>query len=159
MHDRKSLYSRNKRNSRAILCPDAFEQDHPLTPEQFSSEEEFQFWKTWSDEDYHDWELADHIYSDHTSPLTEYSAAEPSPEAIILARLDRRESVAFAQSSLQKIRGLVTEKQYRRIRMYCEGMTYREIAEKEGVAFQNVCKSIMAGKKKILKFSRKQGDK
>ena len=35
MHDRKSLYSRNKRNSRAILCPDAFEQDHPLTPEQF----------------------------------------------------------------------------------------------------------------------------
>lgn len=60
MHDRKSLYSRNKRNSRAILCPDAFEQDHPLTPEQFSSEEEFRFWKTWSDEDYHNWELADH---------------------------------------------------------------------------------------------------
>lgn len=58
MHDRKSLYSRNKRNSRAILCPDAFEQDHPLTPEQFSSEEEFRFWKTWSDEDYHNWELA-----------------------------------------------------------------------------------------------------
>lgn len=45
MHDRKSLYSRNKRNSRAILCPDAFEQDHPLTPEQFSYEEEFRFWK------------------------------------------------------------------------------------------------------------------
>ncbi len=46
MHNRKSLYSRNKRNSRAIICPDAFEQDHPLTPEQFSSEEEFRFWKT-----------------------------------------------------------------------------------------------------------------
>ena len=30
MHDRKSLYSRNKRNSRAILCPDAFEQDLSL---------------------------------------------------------------------------------------------------------------------------------
>ena len=159
MHDRKSLYSRNKRNSRAILCPDAFEQDHPLTPEQFSSEEEFRFWKMWSDEDYHNWELADHIYSDHTSPLTEYSAAEPSPEETILARLERRENVLFAQTSLQKIRGLVTEKQYRRIRMYCEGMTYREIAAKEGVSFQNICKSIMAGKKKILKFSRKQGDK
>ena len=159
MHDRKSLYSRNKRNSRAILCPDAFEQDHPLTPEQVSSEEEFRFWKTWSDEDYHDWELADHIYPDHTSPLTEYSAAEPSPEETILARLERRENVLFAQTSLQKIRGLVTEKQYRRIRMYCEGMTYREIAAKEGVSFQNICKSIMAGKKKILKFSRRQGDK
>lgn len=61
MHDRKSLYSRNKRNSRAILCPDAFEQDHPLTPEQFSSEEEFRFWKMWSDENYHGWELADHM--------------------------------------------------------------------------------------------------
>ena len=152
MHDRKSLYSRNKRNSRAILCPDAFEQDQPLTPE-------LRFWKTWSDEDYHNWELADHIYSDHTSPLTEYSAAEPSPEDMILTRLDRRGSVMFAQSSLQKIRGIVTEKQYRRIRMYCEGMTYREIAAKEGVSFQNICKSIMAGKKKILKFSRKQGDK
>ena len=105
MHDRKSLYSRNKRNSRAILCPDAFEQDHPLTPEQFSSEEEFRFWKTWSDEDYHNWELADHIYSDHTSPLTEYSAAEPSPEETILARLDRRESVMFAQSSMQESGG------------------------------------------------------
>ena len=96
MHNKKSLYSRNKRNSRAILCPDAFEKDHPLTPEQFSSEEEFRFWKTWSDEDYHDWELADHIYSDHTSPLTEYSAAEPSPEETILARLERRENVLFA---------------------------------------------------------------
>ena len=99
------------------------------------------------------------MYSDHTSPLTEYSAAEPSPEETILARLDRRESVMFAQSSMQKIRGIVTEKQYRRIRMYSEGMTYREIAAKEGVSFQNICKSIMAGKKKILNFSRKQGDK
>ena len=41
----------------------------------------------------------------------------------------------FAQSSLQKIRGIVTEKQYRRIQMYCEGMTYREIAEAERVMF------------------------
>lgn len=159
MHDRKSLYSRNKRNSRAILCPDAFEQDHPLTPEQFSSEEEFRFWKTWSDEDYHDWELADHIYSDHTSPLTEFSATEQSPEETILARLDRRESVMFAQSSLQKIRGIVTEKQYRRIRMYCEGMTYREIAEVEGVSAKNVFKSVMAGKKKISKILEKGGNK
>ena len=159
MHDRKSLYSRNKRNSRAILCPDAFEQDHPLTPEQFSSEEEFLRWKMWSDEDYHNWELADHIYSDHTSPLTEYSAAEPSPEEMILARLDRRESVAFAQSSLQKIRGIVTEKQYRRIRMCCEGMTYREIAGAEGVSAKNIFKSVMAGKKKILKNLEKGGNK
>jgi len=67
MHDRKSLYSRNKRNSRAILCPDAFEQDHPLTPEQFSYEEEFRFWKMWSDENYHGWELADHMFL--TRPL------------------------------------------------------------------------------------------
>lgn len=159
MHDRKSLYSRNKRNSRAILCPDAFEQDHPLTPEQFSSEEEFRFWKMWSDENYHGWELADHIYSDHTSPLTEYSAAEPSPEETILARLDRRESVMFAQSSLQKIRGIVTEKQYRRIQMYCEGMTYREIAEAEGVSAKNVFKSVVAGKKKISKILEKGGNK
>ena len=35
--------------------------EHPLTPEQFSSEEEFRFWKMWSDENYHDWELADHM--------------------------------------------------------------------------------------------------
>lgn len=159
MHDRKSLYSRNKRNSRAILCPDAFEQDHPLTPEQFSSEEEFRFWKMWSDENYHGWELADHIYSDHTSPLTEYSAAEPSPEETILARLDRRENVMFAQSSLQKIRGIVTEKQYRRIQMYCEGMTYREIAEAEGVSAKNVFKSVVAGKKKISKILEKGGNK
>ena len=159
MHNRKSLYSRNKRNSRAIIYPDAFEQDHPLTPEQFSSEEEFRFWKTWSDEDYHGWELADHIYSDHTSPLTEYSAAEPSPEETILARLDRRESVMFAQSSLQKIRGIVTEKQYRRIQMYCEGMTYREIAEAEGVSAKNVFKSVVAGKKKISKILEKGGNK
>ena len=113
----------------------------------------------WSDEDYHNWELADHIYSDYTSPLTEYSAAEPSPEEMILARLDRRESVAFAQSSLQKIRGIVTEKQYRRIRMCCEGMTYREIAEVEGVSAKNVFKSVMAGKKKILKILEKGGNK
>ena len=45
----------------ATGIPDAFEQDHPLTPEQFSSEEEFRFWKMWSDENYHGWELADHM--------------------------------------------------------------------------------------------------
>ena len=58
----------------------------------------------------------------------------------------------FAQTSLQKIRGIVTEKQYRRIRMYCEGMTYREIAEAEGVSAKNIFKSVMAGKKENFKI-------
>ena len=78
---------------------------------------------------------------------------------MILSRLDRRESVMFAQSSLQKIRGIVTEKQYRRIQMYCEGMTYREIAEAEGVSAKNVFKSVVAGKKKISKILEKGGNK
>lgn len=159
MHDRKSVYARNKKNSSAIICPDAFEQDNPLTAEQFASEEEFRYWKTWSDEDYHRRELGDHSFADHTALLTEYSAAEASPEDTILARLDRREQALFAQSSLRKIRGLVTEKQYRRIRMYCEGMTYREIAKAEGVAAKNVFKSVTAGKKKILKVLGNRGNK
>ena len=38
-------------------------------------------------------------------------------------------------------------------------MTYREIAEAEGVSAKNIFKSVMAGKKKILKILEKGGNK
>ena len=59
-----------------------------------------------------------------------------------------------------KIRAILTERQFKRLTLYViRGMTVEQIAEQEGVAHQNVSKSIRQAKKKIKFFFEKQGAK
>ena len=59
-----------------------------------------------------------------------------------------------------KIRAILTERQFKRLTLYViQGMTVEQIAEQEGVAHQNVSKSIRQAKKKIKFFFEKQGAK
>lgn len=58
------------------------------------------------------------------------------------------------------IRAILTERQFKRLTLYViRGMTVEQIAEQEGVAHQNVSKSIRQAKKKIKFFFEKQGAK
>ena len=61
MFDRKSDYAINKKDPEAIVCKSVSGVHIRLTRVDFSSEEEFQKWKAWSDEDYHTREKAEHI--------------------------------------------------------------------------------------------------
>ena len=53
MFDTKSDYSLNKSDTDAIVCRSADGVHIRLTREDFDSEEEFQKWKDWSDQDYY----------------------------------------------------------------------------------------------------------
>lgn len=53
MYDRKSDYALNKQDRDAIVCGSVTGVHIRLTRSDFSSEEEFQKWKAWSDWDYH----------------------------------------------------------------------------------------------------------
>ena len=60
----------------------------------------------------------------------------------------------------KKLRAILTKRQFERLTLYAiRGMTVEQIAEQEGVAHQNVSKSIRQAKKKIKFFFEKQGAK
>lgn len=69
MFDRKSDYSLNKQDPEAIVCKSVTDIHIRLTRYDFSSPEEFETWKRWSDEDYHEIERQDHIYHNHALAL------------------------------------------------------------------------------------------
>ena len=48
--------------------------------------------------------------------------------------------------------GQLTETQQRRLRLYADGKTLREIAALENASFQSIAESIEAARKKFLKF-------
>ena len=53
MFDTHSDYALNKADKNAIVCPSVTGEHIRLTREDFSSEEEFLYWKDWSDNDLH----------------------------------------------------------------------------------------------------------
>lgn len=73
MFDPKSDYALNKMAPNAIVYMDAAGEETRLTCADFSSLEEFQRWKAWSDENYHDTEKASHVFFTITpAPCTAY---------------------------------------------------------------------------------------
>ena len=53
MLDTQSDYALNKMDKTSIVCPSVTGEHTRLTREDFSSEEEFLYWKEWSDSNYH----------------------------------------------------------------------------------------------------------
>ena len=83
MFDRNSDYALNKKDPDAIVCKSSTGVHIRLTRLDFSSQEEFEKWKQWSDDDYHCTEKKDHVYANHTVPtdkLVEISITVISPE-------------------------------------------------------------------------------
>ena len=152
MHDKKSIYSLNKQDPEAIVYTDADKHMIRLTLEDFDTEADFLKWKTWSDENYHEEEKGDHVEDNHTTPLDEKAGATDGPEVIIEQRIERQAQERYSAETVIRIKGQLTEKQFRKLWMYCvEGLTEREIAERESTSQQGISKSINASVKKILK--------
>lgn len=154
MYNRKSVYTLNKEHPEAIVYPDALGKEVMLTSEQFASEEEFVFWKSWSDSDYTASEKI--CRKQNRSKVTLIEGTDADRDAtvdaivVLLERLENDEKHAVL---MKKIREALTEKQYTRLRMYCfERMTQEEIARAEGVGQQRISRSIKASKNKITKI-------
>ena len=89
----------------------------------------------------------------HTAPIDEKTGAADGPEVIIEQRIEKQAQDQYAAETVIRIKGQLTEKQFRRLWLYCvEGMTEQEIAKKEGRTHQGISKSINAAMKKILKI-------
>ena len=94
MFDRKSDYALNKQDPEAIVCKSVTDIHIRLTRLDFASPEEFERWKRWSDENYHDTERQDHIYHNHIltlEGLTEVILTAVSPEEEVMDKQDRIE--------------------------------------------------------------------
>lgn len=162
MFDRKSDYALNKTEPHAIVFKTAAGAYIRLHREDFSSEEEFQRWKDWSDRDYHMAEKANHLYYDHKTPLCE-PLEDKSTETLESKILEKENHLQRHRLYALLIEGLGTclsKTQRRRLLLYrVGGQAMRQIAKAENVSFQTIARSIHAAEKKVKKFLQKEGDK
>jgi len=87
MFDSKSDYALNKRDQNSIVYCGSDGYVAHITRADFSSEEEFLFWKSWSDADYKETDYADSYFHRHTVGLDtigDNAGNIPSPEETLL---------------------------------------------------------------------------
>jgi len=163
MFCRKSDYALNKKDRNSIIYKGCDGYEQRITREYFSSEEEFLFWKYWSDEDYRVTDNADSYYHRHIADIDELAngcLSTLSPEDSIMAAIKRTEEIESAKNKVKTIMAIITDIQFRRIwRHYVMGFKMRDIAKIEGVAHPNIVKSIVTVKKIIIEKVLKEGTK
>lgn len=119
-----------------------------LTRADFQSDEEFEKWHRWLQENAADKRLGRAVCLWEDMNLLEAPAYK--------ATLQREENLYLWRIAKQNL----TEKQYRRLYMCAaEGMTLQEIALKEGTCFQAIHKSIVSAKEKMKKLLEKRNRK
>ncbi len=156
MFDPKSDYALNKLDPDAIVYMDATGTLTRLTLEDFSSPEEFQKWKTWSDESYHQIENADIIFAKRTLSLyglSEKTIAVPSPEDTLAESQERQEREEMRRLLMEGLDSCLTPAQHRRLWLYCvDGLSEEAIALAENVKQQSISECLQRAKEKIKKF-------
>ena len=156
MYNRKSAYALNKQDPDAIVCPGVTGAHRRLTRADFKTEEEFLFWKQWSDENYHEEDNADVVEEKHTLSffeISDHALAVPGLEKTYMYRMEWMERGKTSAELVLQIRNYLTDRQFRRLWLYCvDGMTQAKIAQLEGVGQQRVSVSISAAKKRIKKI-------
>ena len=155
MFDTQSDYALNKVDKTSIVCPSVTGEHIRLTREDFASEEEFERWKNWSDDDYHKTELAGRKEEDCLSFEAQRDVPVPSAEELFFAPYIAAELAEQRRGMLERIKSSLTEKQYRRLCLYyLDGKTEAEIAAIEGITQQRISKSLIAGAKIVERFFR-----
>ena len=156
MFESRNIYVLNKKDPNAIVYEDADGSIIRLTRDQFSSEDEFLSFKAWSDEDYHETEKARHQYSDNTlslSGLSDEAVAVGSVEDSLNEQAQTEDRERLRCLLMSELDTQLTEVQRRRLWRYVvDGITEERIAEEEGIAQQNISKSIRAAIRKMKKF-------
>ena len=159
MFDRNSDYALNKKDPDAIVCKSATGIHIRLTRMDFANDEEFLKWKSWSDEDYHSQEKAEHTCMNHTTPiehLSEIILAVQSPDELLVGIQEKQEREQLLHQLAVALDQCLTPAQRRRLCLYyVDGLTIREIADKEGVKHQNISKRILAAKKILKNFLKR----
>ncbi len=163
MFDNKSDYALNKQDKDSIVYSDSDGTISRISQNDFSSEEEFLFWKSWSDEDYKETDYADSYYHRHTVGLDSIGdniKNTSTPEEVLICKLERDEQIQGAADLVQIISESLTEVQFRRLWLHhVQGENVRSIAQAEGVAHPSIVASITSAQRKILKIVQKHATK
>ena len=136
---------------------------YELTKEAFLAsdptltEEDFKYWKHFSDKDYLNSIRKDTFESKHTVFIDDVpEAALASDQSTVDEVLEEMEPTPNPYTYANALRVLdccLTPVQKRRYLLYvCEDMTLRQIASLEGVGYSKIQKSINQAKEKIKKF-------
>lgn len=163
MFNNTSDYALNKKDKNSIVYQGCDGYTQHITKADFASEEEFIFWKSWSDENYHDIDNADTYYARNIVSIDTLDGCisnARSPEDTMIAELERQEQITTAKIIVKSFQDILTEVQFRRIWChYALKLKVRTIAKQEGVAHPNIVKSIISAKKIILKKAGSEGTK
>ena len=163
MFDNKSDYALNKKDQDSIVYSGSDGYVAHITRADFSTEEEFLFWKSWSDADYKETDYTDSYFHRHTVGLDtigDNAGNIPSPEEMLLYKTDREEQVQEAIELVQVIEESLTEVQFRRLWLhYVQRENVRSIAQAEGVAHPSIVASITSAQRKIMKIVQKHATK
>ena len=159
MFDNKSDYALNKKDQDSIVYSGSDGHVARITRADFSSEVEFQFWKSWSDADYKETDYADSYFHRHTVGLDtigDNAGNIPSPEEMLIYKAEREEQVQEAIELVQVIAESLTEVQFRRLWLHrVQKENVRSIAKKEGVVHSCVVASIKSAERKIFMIASK----
>lgn len=160
---RQSDYAKNKYSSNIVYA--GSNENVEITLEQFlrenpeMTEEDFKYWKGWSDEDYCITDRKDSIEAKHTVSIHSIEATElvsvPSAEDIVIEKLSHENERIYTMQDAEMVLSKLTDIQRRRYLLYevC-GLSTPQIALSEGVNQNAVWESITAAKARIKKFLR-----
>ena len=158
---RQSDYAKNKYSNNIVYA--GLDETIEITLEQFldenpgMTEEDFKYWKNWSDEDYliadrKDTNEAKHTVSIHSIEATELVSI-PSAEDIVIEKLSRESERVYTMKDAEAVLSKLTDIQRRRYLLYeVYGLSTPQIALSEGVSQYTVWESIDSAKKIIKKF-------
>lgn len=163
MNLNQSDYALNKKDPNSIVYNGIDGGMVRIKKEDFSSDEEFLFWKSWSDEDYKETDYADSYYHRHTVGLDSIGdniKNTSTPEEVLICKLERDEQIQGAAFLVQVISESLTEVQFRRLWLhYVHKKNVRSIAKKEGVVHSCIVASIKSAERRIFKIASKSTTK
>ena len=135
MFNTRTDFSLNKFDKTAIVCQSVSGPNIRLTREDFASEEEFIYWKSWSDSDYKEIDCTGREDDACLSLEDQYGIQVPSAEDVVLAPYIEAEQRERRRRMLEQVRSSLTSKQYHRLWMYhVDHLSFPEIAAVEKVS-------------------------
>ena len=160
---RQSDYAKNKYSGNIVYA--GSDETIEITLEQFleenpgMTEEDFAYWKNWSDEDYYSIDRKDSIEAKHTVSIHSIEETElvsiPSAEEVVMEKLNRENERFYTMKDAEAVLSKLTDIQRRRYLLYeVYGLSTPQIALIEGVSQYTVWESIDAAKKRIKKVLR-----
>lgn len=155
MFNTNSDYVINKLDTDAIVCRSVTGQLLRITREDFSSDEEFEKWKLWSDTNYHETELRDRAYSDRKTESSIARYIEAQDADWLTMELKASDKGQHTQL-IERMRCFLTDIQFKRIwQRFAVGLELADIAGSEGVSITAVASSIERAVKKLSQLRRR----